>query len=190
MLKPPTIQEAVAAFKHGISTDSVRCGVYATFVRINEDWGVKGYTNLRKAKSAYLLQDRACNIGCAPELHGPLFLIKHAGTEFYCFITEAIVETAADALGADDEFYVRGHTMGSGVFWPSHEDWYEVENTLWDDQEYRNLVSRIRHAKIGIGTADLHSRNVGYTRDGRLVAIDVGCWTEDSENCDLEVVTT
>jgi hypothetical protein len=125
-----------------------KAGVWCAFSKLpkHRKWGVKCYYDKGERDLCYNRQKLAASYGLAPQT-GDKFSVKTSGgSRVYCFITEVVM-------------IVRDYMQKHPYY--SH----------YDDDRFSALRDNLRD-KCDLDGGDMHWRNVGLTKDGRMVCID------------------
>lgn len=138
-------------------------GSYARFLRINEQWGIKLFDRKHYRDKSYDAQEKAYRLDLGPHLGDKLELRLNDGEAIYGYVTECIVETYQDRFARETYGYLSGPDM------TCDEDLH-CDSEMENDSEYIDLMGRLGEADFC--TYDMHSQNVGWMKDGRLVCID------------------
>lgn len=140
--------------------DAYNSGVDARFMKINDQWGFKFFTDKYTRDKTHKLQKKAHKIGCAPEI-GTQFTTKTPdGNKVYGYITECVTK-----LG--NEIY-RKKYGNPGTFGASTNDMNKING-------YKELIEQL---KTIMDAKDMHGGNVGTLANGKMVAIDFSFCTE------------
>jgi len=136
------------------STPVFSTGIHAYYKRLSPNWGMKFYRTKERSEANYRVLSKAAAHGLAPRCGGK-FSFKQMDIIYHGFIVERI----QPAIECKDHLYL-------------------------DHPEYRKEVNELDKALREIDICgdyqnDLHSGNVGYTKEGKLVAIDLSCSTDD-----------
>jgi hypothetical protein len=121
------------------------------------------YWSKWERKATHAAQDKAHKLGLAPAVGKKLRFTLSENETMYGYITECIVETYGDRYARKVLGYNSMEEAG---------DTYDCacDVAMGDDEEYNQLMENLR--VNGFSTGDMHFENVGYMKDGRLVAID------------------
>ncbi len=167
------------AIKTALETpmDSYESGLHAFFTRINSNWGIKLYQNEWIRDKTYNLQSKANLFGAAPSI-GDKFEIKIPKKGYYYgYVTECIIKTHKDLF------------IEENLEW-NEDDWDDDDisnpaniycDQMEESQEFIELIDKLQLACITSG--DMHWANVGWLKNGQLVAIDFS--EEDEDNSGL-----
>ena len=168
-------------------------GCSATFVSINETWGLKYWESSRKAGDNYRMNKLAAEFGLAPKV-GEMVTFKLPNTpdswddreeiEYHGYFVEKIEMTYQQRFYREDDSW-----------WETTEDsegnWDyvvpRINNSLdFERLDLPNLPAMLQ--EVGFDEVeDLHWANVGWLPDGRFVCIDFDhCTLADIENGDLD----
>ena len=149
--KSPRLNIASRKWKQKLQAreEQVHSGVSARFVRISKDWGLKCFRYKRVAAVCYVAQKEAAKLGLGPEV-GEFGKTQHG----WGFVTEF-----AESWGEREEL-------------PEcySQELERAEDEMYENEDYNQLLRDLRAA--GFMTADMHIFNVGFTNEGKLVAID------------------
>jgi hypothetical protein len=140
--------------------DKFESGCAAHFVPFIDGWGIKFYTDQEVRDDTHYIQNKAFNDDVAPEVGDKIdFTLNNF--QYYGYLTKMVrvcmVEFAEE----------RGISYEDA---PYHEDADNAENEIYDRPEYFDLIEKMNY--LGMDTGDMHWANVGYTPDGRMLAID------------------
>jgi acetyltransferase-like isoleucine patch superfamily enzyme len=138
------IDLAIAAIKNS-PPSAYSEGYHARFLKLNENWGLKVYDNRGIRDKTYRLQKMAAEINRAPQL-GQNFELVVGDRILYGYITE-VVEVHSE--------------LNEYGYYPDLDE--------FEDEEYNLLIKEL--CKI-MEVCDLHGGNVGYLKNGTLVAFD------------------
>lgn len=131
-------------------------GIHAYYKRLSLHWGMKFYLSKERAEANYRVLSKAAKHGLAPRCGGK-FSFKRGKSTYHGFMVE-VVPPANQYKGN------------------LHYDHPEIE------KERALLNEALRHIGIaGEYQNDLHFGNIGYTKEGKLVAIDLSCSTDEDE---------
>jgi hypothetical protein len=145
------------------NSPNFKTGCSAKFLRITDNYGIKLYSTKEKRKITHKEQQKAHQLGLAPAVGRKFRLTLPENNEtVYGYITECVVETYGDR-------YARKRGFASMI---EADDEYDIacEIAIDNDEEYNQLIQNLR--ENGFCVYDMHFENVGYMKDGRLVAID------------------
>lgn len=164
------------------SPDSQRfVGTCATFIPINEEWGVKLFPDKDVRDESYDRHARMYDLGLAP-LYGPKTRVKYNGKLKYGYLCE-VVECCDKAVLAHynikhngvckttDDLDYFGYCTGL-----EYNDFLD-ENEKWGTAE---LELRKNMERTGVCCSDKHAGNWGIRKNGQPVLIDFdkGFWNE------------
>jgi hypothetical protein len=139
-----------------------KTGLYARFLRINDEWGLKIYEKDGVRDEVFTNQKRAAEHGLAPQVGDKFSFSFPNRLEYYGYTTGCITNTWGDRFALEN--------YGSCFADLSQNKKYDIEHALEDDGEYLSLIEELD--EIDIYTGDMHCSNVGYLPGGKLVAID------------------
>ena len=155
-----TNQEVLETVQDKLGSDS-QSGCQAYFVKLNEKWGVKLFSDKIERDTAYSRQKSAADVGMAPKVlneleipvnTSPLYYPKESQYWGFGYITE-IVRTVPDEVLKNSS---------------ARYQW--DKETRFDREKYVDELFK----KIGWFFTDNHPGNWGYMDDGKLVCIDFG----------------
>ena len=144
-----------------VNEDSDGEGIACQFYRLTQDVGVKFYYNEDNRDKSWALQTIGHALGVAPQAY-ERFEVKISDYDcLYGFATEITV-TVYDILTAQLGFSPDGSWFDENEHgWYRHVDYNYIRNYIED-----------KFTSIGIDTADLHDKNVGFGPNGELWCID------------------
>lgn len=140
-----------------LNCQAVPQGIAAMFVRLNGEWGWKGYYREREhieydRDYNYTIASLAAKHGVGPDVGDKLDIILEGRA------VRGFLQRIAEPVG---------HYL------------YGEQPTVEQLREKRILLKRL--SELGFGTNDLHSANIGYL-DGKMVALDLSHSDSDIEN--------
>lgn len=127
-----------------------KMGVHAAYRQLDSKWGMKFFANARQRDDSYKCQKHLYKHGICPEVGKKFDAIDRCGRIVYGFITEHVEE-----------------------MWMALS--YDKQAELWDE---RQKLENKAHKLTKSCDMDLHGNNIGLTRDGRLLVIDVSFRTK------------
>lgn len=156
--------------------DQYKTGIAAFFTRIDDTWGIKLYKSEFMRDKTFRLQNLAASVNAGPRL-GNKFELKIPGKGYYYgYVTECVIETY-------ENLYMDTYSEGM-----SEDDIDHLMDTCYcemeDSKEYQNLMNLLQW--IDITTSDMHYGNVGWLKNGRLVAIDFSHENDSVSDSELE----
>lgn len=150
-------------------------GCEATFVSINETWGLKYWYSQRKAEHTYRMNKHAAEFGLAPKVGEMIQFALPTGDEgesetYHGYFVEKIEMTYKDRYyGEDDSWWAEEEDEDGNTYLVIPRD--RDNNIDFPEVDLPDLVEQLK--EIGFSRVeDLHWENVGWMPDGRFVCID------------------
>jgi hypothetical protein len=154
-----------------------REGCQATYIRVDDQWGMKFFENSAIRDKTYRLQQLAHGEKAAPAL-GEKFEFRLEGQTKFGYITESVTATWYDRWAEANHEVDPFATLGDyGCLYD------EIRQFMEDSLEHTNLIFRLE--KCGLRTRDMHWKNVGWLPNGDFVAIDFDLCEEQEESEEL-----
>lgn len=165
--------EAAAALVTKTPSSLQKRGAHATYIAINEDWGIKYFDHQAQRDFNYDMQESWFDQGYAPALGDKLdFRLGQYGPRVFGYVTENVkicgevmTEEFAASLGITVEILRRSQKRSTEFFEFAHQ-WLQ-DNPLWSEAKDKLLGLK--------NWQDLHYFNWGLTKDGWPVVIDFSC---------------
>lgn len=168
-ISPEVIQEA-------LSSGSGDSGCQQTFIKLNEKWGIKFFTESNHGedaenycRQAYELQKKAAEIGCGPDV-GDIVCIQNSWgyvTEVVQLFNPYLANNNFSGLWFENDEDFDGERYR---FAPSNRDYDSWYQKNFYAKEIKQLRDRLDD-EIDFWFADDHGGNLGW-KNGNLICID------------------